>query len=387
MRLLFGVSGSAGDLFPLVPVATALVADGHEVRWVTPRGLGLYLRSTGWTSSTSLGLGEELKVITDRQLFTTDFNGWRSWRRTIDQYVAPTLDADVKVVCNLINLWFPDAVVTSGFAVAVRIAAALTGTPNCELSIYPQHARLATQFKFCHIARRTVAALAGTADPQHVSRLLWGSPPDVLLHDPMLLGYESKAIGFPYWDDLEQGDAIVNEILEWLHDRSEPAVLCTLGSFVGLNAPNAWIEILKALQETDVRALIIGANSRTRADIGERHPQHKVSAFVPLSRVLAPFRVAIHHGGIGTTYGAIRAGVPAVVLPQAFDQTFNAQLVETAGCGLNASRLGLTASLARAISDSNLKSQTVAMSRVLIDPEEAVRAAVAKIAAFGSLQP
>ncbi len=58
--------------------------------------------------------------------------------------------------------------------------------------------------------------------------------------------------------------------------------------------------------------------------------------------------VAVHHGGAGTTAAALRAGVPSVIVPHAFDQRFWGRRVRELGCGpaaieerdLSASRLG-----------------------------------------------
>ncbi len=42
----------------------------------------------------------------------------------------------------------------------------------------------------------------------------------------------------------------------------------------------------------------------------------------------------VHHGGSGSTLGALAAGVPAVVVPLFADQSHNARRVEASGAGL-----------------------------------------------------
>jgi rhamnosyltransferase subunit B len=49
--------------------------------------------------------------------------------------------------------------------------------------------------------------------------------------------------------------------------------------------------------------------------------------------VFAHCGAVIHHGGIGTAALALRAGVPALVVPWAFDQAFNGTQVERLGAG------------------------------------------------------
>ncbi|MEU5671188.1 nucleotide disphospho-sugar-binding domain-containing protein, partial [Micromonospora sp. NPDC047753] len=44
--------------------------------------------------------------------------------------------------------------------------------------------------------------------------------------------------------------------------------------------------------------------------------------------------VVVHHGGSGTTLGALAAGVPQLLLPQGADQFANAEALTAAGVGL-----------------------------------------------------
>jgi rhamnosyltransferase subunit B len=63
--------------------------------------------------------------------------------------------------------------------------------------------------------------------------------------------------------------------------------------------------------------------------------------YLPLHQLLPHAAALVHHGGIGTTAEALRAAVPQLVLPWAFDQFDNAQRVVALGVGhtLQARRL------------------------------------------------
>lgn len=63
--------------------------------------------------------------------------------------------------------------------------------------------------------------------------------------------------------------------------------------------------------------------------------------YVPLRRLLPRAAALIHHGGIGTTAEALRAGTPQLVVPLAHDQFDNAARVAALGAGaaLPATRL------------------------------------------------
>jgi UDP:flavonoid glycosyltransferase YjiC (YdhE family) len=49
--------------------------------------------------------------------------------------------------------------------------------------------------------------------------------------------------------------------------------------------------------------------------------------FVDLGALLPRARLLLHHGGIGTTAQALRAGIPQIVMPKAFDQPDNAMRI------------------------------------------------------------
>lgn len=58
----------------------------------------------------------------------------------------------------------------------------------------------------------------------------------------------------------------------------------------------------------------------------------------PFGELLPQARALIHHGGIGTCFEAFDAGIPQIVVPNAFDQIDNAHRVTTLGLGLRLDR-------------------------------------------------
>jgi UDP:flavonoid glycosyltransferase YjiC (YdhE family) len=55
--------------------------------------------------------------------------------------------------------------------------------------------------------------------------------------------------------------------------------------------------------------------------------------FVPQDRVLPLLDLVVHHGGTGNLLGALRHGLPALVLPQGADQFVNAARLVEVGAG------------------------------------------------------
>lgn len=62
-------------------------------------------------------------------------------------------------------------------------------------------------------------------------------------------------------------------------------------------------------------------------------PQVRWQTHAPFDALLPRVALLVHHGGIGTTAEALRAGVPQLILPFAFDQFDNGRRVENLNAG------------------------------------------------------
>jgi len=377
-RVLVSTFGSAGDLFPLLPVIRALRAEGHDVRCATSRSLGLYLRSAG-VPTIALGDGSEVRVVDDPTIFTTAGDGWESWRQTIRNYVLPGLEHGVDMLSGVFEGWRPHVTLASGFGAAARLASYSAGVPVVEASIYPQHSapavreELASEVVTNPTLARTVAACG-----VDWARALWGAPADLLLHDPVLLGDDTPAVGFPYWDDAAVTLADTRVLDDWVR-RSGPKVLVTLGSFVGMAQRVTWQAAAEAVAGLDVAAAFIGPRGSWAEEVFRDVSAISVAGFVPLSRYLPHADAVVHHGGIGTTFASLHARRPAVVIPQAFDQSANARLVEAAGIGLDASERPLGDLLRRALDGQVDPAALQRVANAAIDNDDAVAAVVAYV--------
>lgn len=73
-----------------------------------------------------------------------------------------------------------------------------------------------------------------------------------------------------------------------------------------------------------------GAPGATWRSAGQRHR----ATWVPQADLLPHVDVVVHHGGSGTTLGALIVGAPQLILPQGADQFANADALSAAGAGL-----------------------------------------------------
>ncbi|KAA5539841.1 glycosyltransferase [Roseiconus nitratireducens] len=98
--------------------------------------------------------------------------------------------------------------------------------------------------------------------------------------------------------------------------------------------------------------------------------------YVPLSQLLPHCRAILHHGGIGTTSQSLRAGIPQIIRPMAFDQFDNAVRVERLGCGRTLRRdRDLGELLQQVLADSQIAVSAREVAGRFAGPSGATRAA------------
>jgi UDP:flavonoid glycosyltransferase YjiC (YdhE family) len=117
----------------------------------------------------------------------------------------------------------------------------------------------------------------------------------------------------------------------WRGSRgSSPVVYLTFGTTFG--TPELVTTAIGGL--TGLGALVVVATGRVRPEeLGVVPDDVTVRSWVPQADLVPHVDVVVHHGGSGTTLGALAAGVPQLFLPQGADQFANAEAVTAAGAG------------------------------------------------------
>jgi sterol 3beta-glucosyltransferase len=105
--------------------------------------------------------------------------------------------------------------------------------------------------------------------------------------------------------------------------------------------------------------------------------------YIPHDWLYQRVRVAIHHGGAGTTSASLHAGIPTITLPLAIDQFFWGERIQKLGVGLSIPQRKLnTENLAQAITETlnnkDMNAKAKAISNVL-NQEDGIKSAVTQI--------
>ena len=362
-RIVITSYGSSGDLNPFLALGIGLRARGHDVLFAVEESFHAVIMQAGFATYHLTGDIETALALSSRRIFGR-LTPFASVRTIVDRYILPTLRP--KVVELLDACVGADLLVAAAGQLSASFIADLTGipwvtvalTPGAIPSAYlePQPLPLPTvaQPLVNRIAWATGAfVLQRIADtPVNHVRDEYGLPHR---HNLLLAGNLSRMLtavaaspafqprppdwppfvrmtGFCFWDT----SALWREPddLRAFLDGPEPVIAVSSGSLSpGVN--HAFTDFyrtsVRAIRRVGARALVVGAAPGV---LPEPLPDGVLALpFAPFSLLYPRCAAVIHHGGIGTVAQALRAGVPALVVPWGADQYLNAGQVAHLGAG------------------------------------------------------
>jgi rhamnosyltransferase subunit B len=147
---------------------------------------------------------------------------------------------------------------------------------------------------------------------------------------------QTRVTGFAFYDGRNELE-MPPELAKFL-DEGPPPIVFTLGSSAVWVARDFYRESIAAAKLLNRRAVLLIGDKRNQ-------PQESLTAeiiavnYAPFESLLPRASAMVHHGGVGTTSQGLRAGIPTLIVPFAFDQPDNAA---------HAARLGGSRTLPRA---------------------------------------
>lgn len=368
MKFLLPTLGSAGDVHPFIAIGQVLRARGHEVEiitnpvfesLVTASALGFHAVGTAAQYNDAMSSPKLWHPIDGFGVF---------WRRMASHALEPVYRRIENEVAK-----GPCAVLATPLMLGARLAQEKLGVPL--VTAYAAATMLRSSEFPMTLAQWRIPRLPGPLLRPALS-LAWQALDRFKLH-PMLsadlpplrqkLGLPPMAnsvfgdwvhspqagvtlfpnwfapapsdwphqvtqAGFPLYDgDLAQGlDA---GLLQFLAAGEAPIVF-TPGSAMGHG---------QAFFEAAVRTCTtLGRRGVLLTTQIQQIPRHLPAAihhspYAPFGLLLSRARALVHHGGVGNSAQALRAGLPQLITPMAFDQFDNAMRLEYLGVGCSVS--------------------------------------------------
>lgn len=411
MKITIATVGTRGDVQPYIALGRGLQKSGHQVQIATDSTFEGFIEASG------LGFAEV--KANPRRALQEDIRRIGSspirLLRWIDRNFTPLARGyfiDMQEACQN-----SDAVLVSALAFAAMHVAQSLGIPSLATYLYPI------------TPTRSFPSMAASSLPEWLTGVGWinwmsfrlynlaffrmtlpvindlrkeilGLPSvpwsyylNIDISDvPIIYGYSKHVIPHPadwratqhitgYWflDDPEWRPP--KELSQFL-EAGPPPIYIGFGSMVDAEAKKTTDIVMEALKLTGQRAILHGGWS----DLGSHSlPEtvYKVSD-VPHSWLFPRMAAIIHHGGAGTTAAALRAGIPAVIVPYFADQPFWARRIYQLGVSpkpiprdkLSAQKLA--AAILEAIQEKNIRESALQLGKH-IRKEDGVTEAVQKI--------
>ncbi|MGO1057206.1 nucleotide disphospho-sugar-binding domain-containing protein [Crossiella sp. CA198] len=348
MRVLFVASAGVGHAFPMVSLARAFLAAGHEVLFATT-GEGLVVGEAGLpVADVSPGMNRSVMIAKMRAEHPELVRAMQAGRigdlRETAALIGVLVRLQVDGVIEVARQWRPDLVVQSQAQHTGLICAGALGIPLVEHNFGLVRATGLDETLRADLA--DVFAKHGAELPER--RTILDVAPPSMVETPV--GRPLRYV--PY-----NGAAPVPG---WLAEPPRrPRIAVTLGSVAPTDTGIGPVQRILALAgEIDAEfVLALGA-----VDPGPLPANVRGTGWLPLNALLPTCAAIVHHGGAGTTMTALDAGVPQLVLPSGSDRYVNAAGVHARGVGYTAEESEVdSALLTRLLTEDKLRVESAAV--------------------------
>ena len=331
MRVLFTCVVGFGHFNPMVPLARAFVAAGHDVAVATDPAFCPTVEAMGFTAHPA-GLDHQVA----RARFREAMPDWASVPPAdLPRYLSPVMFGRIRVPAMLADLgpilerWRPGLLIHDSAEMAGAVAAEVAGIAHVEHSF-----GLLRPLSIRQAATDVVAPISAAAGVRNPGVGGLGGETYLDVCPPRLQFPEISSVpNVIRLRPVEIEEPPDSAFEAWLARRDgRPIVYLTMGTVF-----NEWNACGRSSTPSTTSTSTSWSRSGPTPTRRSWAPGRSTSTWRRSSRrrqVLRRSRVMISHGGSGAMLGAIAAGVPILAIPQGADQFMNAARIVEAGLGL-----------------------------------------------------
>ncbi len=321
MKVLFCSTGLAGHFNPLVPFINAARARGDDLVVVVPPSLESAVHEVG----ANVALSNPPDPDQSKELWrrAARVSHTQAARRSAGEYfgrlMTSAMTPAVEEVCDSFQ---PDVILREPCAYAGAVVGARRGIAHAQVAISTAN----TEWSVIELVAPILEEFESTMEEglragYYISRFPASLDPSPF---PNTLRYREAVNREDSW-----GEA------PWA-TSSMPLLYVTLGSITGGldTAAPTFRRALEAVEGLGVQVLLTTGHGFDRKLLVALPEDVYVEPWVPQEQVFPRATAVLCHGGSGTTYGALAAGLPIVFVPMFADQRTNARLIAVAGAGI-----------------------------------------------------
>lgn len=315
MRVLAACSlGGAGHWIPLAAVLAGARERGDDVLVVGPPALEAMIRRDGFDFAEGGEPPEHaIAPLRDRLAIASPGDASVIGNRDLFGGLAATAMYDPLVAHG--RRFGPDVVVRDPCEYASAAFAATAGIPMAQVAI-----------SLAQVEWGSLTVAGPALEDRHTGLTA------AVRSSPYLTRFPETLDPSPFPRTIRCGanDPPSDPLPDWWHGASGPLVYATLGTVLPhlTDARDHYRLLVDALDGIDARVLLTIGGHLEPTTLGSVPDHVRVERWVDQRDVFAEAALTVCHGGSGTLFGSIAAGVPVVVLPSFADQFANADIVE-----------------------------------------------------------
>ncbi|MBN8580201.1 MAG: glycosyltransferase family 1 protein [Anaerolineae bacterium] len=407
-------SGTIGDVLPYIALGKGLIEAGYNVRVAAPRGFANLIQNHHVPFSPFDGNPTDLLIEQgDSTPMTLGTNPIRSLQATQEflrkarplyrhmlHTAAEACRGSDLLIHGLPTIW--GAHIAEGLGIpAIRAnLQPLTPTREFPSALLPFRFSLSGIGNwFSHWAVTQATWLSWRSEINHARHTDFGLAPAQLL-DPTLKAdatqpltlnafseivvprprdWNEKQVITGYWRVKEETSERVDELVRvqrFIDSAKNPIA-------IGFGSPGTqgYLSMLEeALNLADAQA-VLTLPEKYHGEIKSKNIFP--IAYVPHDWLYKSVKVAIHHGGAGTTSASLHAGIPTITMPLAIDQFFWGERIQKLGVGLSIPQRklnpkNLAQAIIEALNNKEMYARAIEISEAL-NKEDGIGVAVSQI--------
>ena len=403
MHAILNPVGSHGDVHPFVGLGRELLARGHSVTLVTAEPFRPLAEAHGFAFAPTSSAEDYEAVVHDPDL-------WHPTKSLLVLFEGERADRALRAAYTAIAAAVgPDprecVVVSGSLGLAGRLAHDALGVRFATVHLQPSSLPSVTdppvfptftvpkwwphwlRRLMYYVAERRVLDPVLSPGVNGLRREL-GLPPIRRIFGPWRHSPQRLLLAFPAWyaHAADWPGSCIHTGFPHFDQSAEAGLPAAVDAFLAAGTPPVVVSFGTAMRQArePIAAAVeacarLGRRVVILAKSGEQVPTplpaHAFHAdYAPFSRVLPRAAALIHHGGVGTSAQALRAGVPQLIRPMAFDQPDNAARLH---------RLGV----ARSVPVRDFAATRVAAALGDLLSSAATKSACAQLAARANAEP